>query len=120
MKSTAVSSSGGVWSTTDAQYDARIQKINQLKMEFDRLGISVNQSGMVEMNSAQMLNITEEQRAMLLTQVQSAITANGLAHEKSAAQISAAWDKNADKATQYVRRIEDVASKNADVKKTKS
>ena len=118
MKSTAVSSSGGVWSTTDTQYDARIQKVNQLKMEFDRLGISVNQAGMVEMNSAQQLNITEEQRTMLLTQVQSAITANGLAHEKSAAQISAAWDKNADKATQYVRRIEDVASKNADVKES--
>lgn len=117
MKTTSVSSSGGVWSTTDAQYDARIQKINQLKMEFDKLGISVNAAGTVEMNSAQQLNIAEEQRAMLLTQVSSAITANGITHEKSAAQISAAWDKNADKATQYVRRIEDVASKNADVKK---
>lgn len=115
MKSTAVSSSGGVWSTTDAQYDARIQKVNQLKMEFDRLGISVNQAGMVEMNSAQMLNITEEQRAMLLTQVQSAITANGLAHEKSAAQISAAWDKNAAKVHEYILRMKEVASKNAEV-----
>lgn len=118
MKSTAVSSSGGVWSTTDTQYDARIEKINQLKMEFDGLGVIVDDVGNVEMHSAQQLNITEEQRAMLLTQVQSAITANGLAHEKSAAQISAAWDKNADKATQYVRRIEDVASKNADVKES--
>jgi len=115
MKSTAVSSSGGVWSTTDAQYDARIQKINQLKMEFDRLGISVNQSGMVEMNSAQMLNITEEQRAMLLAQVQSAITANGLAHEKSAAQISATWDKNAAKVHEYILRMREVASQNAEV-----
>lgn len=115
MKSTAVSSSGGVWSTTDAQYDARIQKVNQLKMEFDRLGISVNQAGIVEMNSAQMLNITEEQRAMLLTQVQSAITANGLAHEKSAAQISAAWDKNAAKVHEYILRMKEVASKNAEV-----
>ena len=69
MKSTAVSSSGGVWSTTDAQYDARIQKVNQLKTQFDRLGVSVNQAGMVEMNSAQQLNITEEQRIMLLAQV---------------------------------------------------
>ncbi|MBO5710642.1 MAG: phage tail tape measure protein, partial [Rikenellaceae bacterium] len=118
MKSTAVSSLDGVWTTTDAQYDARIQKINQLKMDFDKLGVIVDDVGDVEMHSAQQLNITEEQRAMLLTQVQSAITANGLAHEKSAAQISAAWDKNADKATQYVRRIEDVASKNADVKES--
>lgn len=115
MKSTAVSSSGGVWSTTDAQYDARIQKVNQLKMEFDRLGISVNQAGMVEMNSAQMLNITEEQRAMLLTQVQSAITANGLAHEKSAAQIAATWDKNAAKVHEYILRMREVASQNAEV-----
>ena len=115
MKSTAVSSSGGVWSTTDAQYDARIQKVNQLKMEFDKLGISVNEAGMVEMNSAQQLNITEEQRAMLLTQVQSSITANGIAHEKSAAQISATWDKNAAKVHEYILRMQDVASKNSEV-----
>lgn len=115
MKTTSVSSSGGVWSTTDAQYDARIQKINQLKLEFDKLGISVNEAGMVEMNSAQQLNITEEQRAMLLTQVQSAITANGIAHEKSAAQISATWDKNAAKVHEYILRMQDVASKNAEV-----
>ena len=115
MKSTAVSSSGGVWSTTDAQYDARIQKINQLKTQFDSLGVSVNAAGVVEMNSAQQLNITEEQRAMLLAQVQSAITANGLAHEKGAAQISATWDKNAAKVHEYILRIQDVASKNAEV-----
>ena len=115
MKSTAVSSSGGVWSTTDAQYDARIQKVNQLKMEFEKLGISVNEAGMVEMNSAQQLNITEEQRAMLLTQVQSSITANGIAHEKSAAQISATWDKNAAKVHEYILRMQDVASKNSEV-----
>ena len=115
MKSTAVSSSGGVWSTTDAQYDARIQKINQLKTQFDSLGVSVNAAGVVEMNSAQQLNITEEQRAMLLAQVQSAITANGLAHEKSAAQISATWDKNAAKVHEYILRMQDVASKNAEV-----
>ena len=115
MKSTAVSSSGGVWSTTDAQYDARIQKVNQLKAQFDRLGVSVNQAGMVEINSAQQLNITEEQRIMLLAQVQSAITANGLAHEKSAAQISATWDKNAAKVHEYILRMKEVASKNAEV-----
>ena len=115
MKTTSVSSSGGVWSTTDAQYDARIQKINQLKTQFDNLGVSVNAAGVVEMNSAQQLNITEEQRAMLLTQVQSAITANGLAHEKSAAQISATWDKNAAKVHEYILRMQDVASKNAEV-----
>lgn len=115
MKTTSVSSSGGVWSTTDAQYDARIQKINQLKTQFDSLGISVNAAGVVEMNSAQQLNITEEQRAMLLAQVQSAITANGLAHEKSAAQISATWDKNAAKVHEYILRMQDVASKNAEV-----
>ena len=115
MKTTSVSSSGGVWSTTDAQYDARIQKINQLKTQFDSLGVSVNAAGVVEMNSAQQLNITEEQRAMLLTQVQSAITANGLAHEKSAAQISATWDKNAAKVHEYILRMQDVASKNAEV-----
>ena len=115
MKTTSVSSSGGVWSTTDAQYDARIQKINQLKTQFDSLGVSVNAAGVVEMNSAQQLNITEEQRAMLLAQVQSAITANGLAHEKSAAQISATWDKNAAKVHEYILRMQDVASKNAEV-----
>lgn len=115
MKTTSVSSSGGVWSTTDAQYDARIQKINQLKTQFDSLGVSVNAAGVVEMNSAQQLNITEEQRAMLLTQVQSAIAANGLAHEKSAAQISATWDKNAAKVHEYILRMQDVASKNAEV-----
>ena len=115
MKSTAVSSSGGAWSTTDAQYDARIQKVNQLKAQFDRLGVSVNQAGMVEINSAQQLNITEEQRAMLLAQVQSAITANSLAHEKSAAQISATWDKNAAKVHEYILRMKEVASKNAEV-----
>ena len=115
MKTTSVSSSGGVWSTTDAQYNARIQKINQLKTQFDSLGVSVNQAGRVEMNSAQMLNITEEQRAMLLTQVQSAITANGLAHEKSAAQISASWDKNAAKVHEYILRMKEVASKNTEV-----
>ena len=115
MKTTSVSSSDGVWSTTDAQYDARIQKINQLKTQFDSLGVSVNAAGVVEMNSAQQLNITEEQRAMLLTQVQSAITANGIAHEKSAAQISATWDKNAAKVHEYILRMQDVASKNAEV-----
>lgn len=115
MKSTAVSSSSGVWSTTDAQYDARIQKINQLKTQFDSLGVSVNAAGVVEMNSAQQLNITEEQRAMLLTQIQSAITANGIAHEKSATQISATWDKNAAKVHEYILRMQDVASKNAEV-----
>ena len=115
MKSTAVSSSSGVWSTTDAQYDARIQKINQLKTQFDSLGVSVNAAGVVEMNSAQQLNITEEQRAMLLAQIQSAITANGIAHEKSATQISATWDKNAAKVHEYILRMQDVASKNAEV-----
>lgn len=115
MKSTAVSSSGGVWSTTDAQYDARIQKVNQLKMDFDKLGVSVTKEGMLEMNSAQQLNITEEQRAMLLAQIQSAITANGIAHEKSSAQISATWDKNAAKVHEYILRMQDVASKNAKV-----
>ena len=115
MKTTSVSSSGGVWSTTDAQYDARIQKINQLKAQFDNLGVSVNAAGVVEMNSAQQLNITEEQRAILLARVQSSITANGLAHEKSAAQISATWDKNAAKVHEYILRMQDVASKNAEV-----
>ena len=116
MKTTSVSSSGGVWSTPPgSQYDARIQKINQLKTDFDKLGVSVDKAGKIEMNSAQRLNITEEQRAMLLTQVQSAITANGLAHEKSAAQISAAWDKNAAKVHEYILRMKEVASKNAEV-----
>lgn len=115
MKSTAVSSSGGVWSTTDAQYDARIQKVNQLKMEFDRLGLAVNKENQLEISSAQVLNITEEQRAMLLAQIQSAITANGIAHEKSSAQISATWVKNAEKVHQYISRLREVASQNAEV-----
>lgn len=115
MKSTAVSSSGGVWSTTDAQYDARIQKVNQLKMEFDKLGISSKKSGVVEMNSAQQLNITEKQRYMLLARVRSAIINNGVAHKDSERKISDAWGKNAAKVHEYILRIQDVASKNAEV-----
>lgn len=118
MKSNAVSFSGDVWSTTDSRYDTRIEKINLLKTQFDSLGVSIDEAGNVEMNSAQQLNITEQQRSMLLAQVRSAIIDNGVAHKDSERKISDAWDKSADKATQYVRRIEDVASKNADVKES--
>lgn len=115
MKSTAVSSSGGVWSTTDAQYDALIQKINQLKTRFDSLGVSAKGASIVEMNSAQQLNITEKQRSMLLAQVRSAIIDNGVAHKDSERKISDAWAKNAAKVHEYILRMQDVASKNAEV-----
>lgn len=116
MKSTAVQSTGAGWTTTDAQYNARIQKINQLKREFDQLGFSAKRNGDIEIASAQQLNITERQRAMLLNQVRSAVTANGIAHQQSSAQISAAWDKNAAKVHEYILRIREVAQKNPEVK----
>lgn len=116
MKSTSVRATDAGWTATDSQYKARIQNINNLKKEFDKLGVQVKHNGDIEIASAQQLNITEQQRAMLLKQVRSSIVANGIAHEQSASQISAAWDKNSAKVHEYILRMREVAQKNPDVK----
>lgn len=115
MKSKSVSNTDGTWSTTDEQYKERVANINNLKVAYDKLGITVDKDGRLQMNSAKALGITEEQRLALLNQVQSATTNFAINNEKNSTQVQAAWDKNAAKVHDYILRMREVASKNPEV-----
>ena len=59
MKSKNVSNTDGTWSTTDEQYKERVANINNLKAAYDKLGITVDKDGRLQMNSAKALGITD-------------------------------------------------------------
>lgn len=115
MKSDAVSSNNGQWATTDAQYDNRIAKINNLKATLENLGLAVTQESQVQLNAAQSLNISDEQRLLLQKEIQSATMANRVANEDSTSKISATWTKNSAKARSYIVDLQNMGVRNKQV-----
>lgn len=116
-KNTDVVKRDGIWYSDDDAYKAEINKINEYRTEFEKLKLVIRDENdkdvfnpLTSEDEIKRLGLSIEEYEALVKQAKSAEQDFQIKNSQNAQAIQKSWDNNAQKASDYIKRLKDVGA----------